>query len=132
MSKRNSNGSRNRTKGHNAEREYAKIFKNQGYNHCKTSRQASRLLDDSKVDLFGIPFNVQIKAGYPRGLNHANILYDMKNLLQQNFPEEDKVHSYPKLVIHHKNVGRGKRRNEFTQLVTMTFEDFLKIINNNG
>lgn len=128
-SKKNSRGKTNRNKGNNAERYYAKLFRDLGYEHCKTSRQASRLLDDCKVDLFGIPFNVQIKAGYARGLNHSNILYEMKTELNNNFPADDKLHSYPKLVLHHKNVGQGKRRNEFTQLVTMTLEDFLKITN---
>lgn len=67
-------GARSRRKGHEAERQYAKEFRNLGYKHCKTSREGSRLLDSAGIDLIFIPFNVQIKAGKQRGLNPINEL----------------------------------------------------------
>jgi len=114
----------NRRKGHNAERHYRKIFE-EIFGYCKTSREASKLLDDCLVDLFGIPLNVQIKCGKQRGLNPTLVLRDMKIALKKHFPNNLK---YPKIVIHKKDVGRGRKRDEYDELVTMSFEDFKMLI----
>ena len=63
-----------KVKGSNAERLYAAEFRNLGFSFCKTSRQANRKLDDAGVDLCFLPFNVQIKAGYKKGLNGNKVL----------------------------------------------------------
>lgn len=122
----------NRTKGHNAERFYANIFREMGYIYCKTTRESSKLLDNCKVDLDGIPFSIQIKAGTQKGLNASKIFFEMEEALKKNFPPEDIIHTKPKILIHHKQGIKGKSRNEFDNLVMMTFETFKKIINNNG
>ena len=57
-----SQGVKNRRKGHNAERRRAQMFRELGFDKCKTSREASRLLDNCKVDLAFVPYNVQMKA----------------------------------------------------------------------
>ena len=44
------------------------------------------------------------------------------------FPKENKEHDYPTILIHKKEVGKGKRRTEFDEVVIMTFSDFKKLI----
>lgn len=118
-----------RTMGHNAERYYAKLFRELGYTFCKTSRLASKLLDDSKIDLAFLPFNIQIKAGAQKGLNPTRELKLMADTCIENFPPTDSVHAQPKLVVHKKTVlPKGRKADEFDQIVTMTFEDFIKIL----
>lgn len=121
----------NRTKGHNAERLYAKIFRELGFSYCKTTRESSRLLDNCKIDLDGIPYAIQIKAGKQKALNASKIFFEMEETLNINFPKEDIIHTKPKILIHHKQGIKGKPRNEFDNLVIMTFETFKKIIKNN-
>lgn len=122
-------GKTNKRKGSDAERHYARIFRDQlGFTHCKTARMGSKLHDDAGIDLIFIPLNVQVKAGKQVGLNPAKELNYMKDKMTEYFPESSPEHSYPKLVIHRKEVGQGKKRSEFDELVTLTFEDFLKLI----
>jgi len=122
----------NRTKGHAGERLYAKEFKLLGYKLCVTSRYGSRQHDDSGIDLINIPFNVQVKVGKQKAMKpHLELKNIAKNILEK-FPEDHPVHDYPKLVIHRRECGRGKRRTEFDDTVTMSFEDFKRIIQNNG
>ena len=121
-------GKTNKRKGSDAERFYAGIFKSVGFTHCKTSRLGSKLHDNAGIDLIFLPFNVQIKAGKQAGLNTSRELLYMQERMKELFPSTSPEHSYPKLVIHKKEVGQGKKRTEFDEIVSMTFEDFLKII----
>lgn len=114
----------NRRKGHDAERHYKKIFE-EIFGYCKTSREASKLLDDCLVDLFGIPINVQIKCGKQRGLNPTLVLRDMRIALKKHFPDKEEL---PKIIIHKKDVGKGRKRDEYDELVTMSFEDFKTLL----
>lgn len=120
----------NRTKGHNAERDVAKTFREIGFDKCKTSREASRLHDNCKIDLCFIPFNVQVKAGFQRGLNPTNEFKDMEEAIKQNFPERYPEYDYPKVLIHKKQVGKGKKRTKYDDLVILPLEDFINIIKN--
>lgn len=122
-------GSRNRTKGHNAERYYAKIFKDLGYSHCVTSRYGSRLHDDAGIDLINLPINVQIKAGSQRGMNVGQTLKEIKERLSKMFPENSVENTEPLILIHRKDVSRGKKREDTDDIVSMTFDDFLKLFN---
>jgi hypothetical protein len=110
----------NRTKGHSAERLYALKFR-ELFPKCQTSRYASRMMDDAGVDLVGLPMLVQIKAGLQKGMKPHEVLKNIKD----NLPDESK----PKVLIHHKEGAKGKKRDEFSSLVTMTFEDFFHLIN---
>jgi len=122
------NGKRNRTLGHNAERHYATEFRELGYLHCVTSRQGSRLHDDSGIDLIYIPFNVQVKAGAQRGLNPIKVLKEMEEKIKERFPTDDQVHKYPNLVILRKAVGQGTKRTKYDEVVIISFEDFKQFI----
>lgn len=127
--KRKSYGKTNKRKGSDAERYYAKIFREVGFTHCKTSRLGSKLLDDAGIDLMFLPFNVQIKAGKQVGLNPSKELRYMQDRMVELFPSTSQEHKFPKLVIHKKEVGPGNRRSEFDEIVSMSFTDFLNIIN---
>lgn len=120
---------RNRTKGHDAERLYAQKFRELGYEFCETSRYASRKHDDCKIDLVGIPFNAQIKAGAQRGMNLSKVLTDMTDAVAGNFPDDANEHKYINFVIWRKDVGKGKKRTQQHDLVTMTWEHFERLIN---
>jgi len=121
-------GSTNRRKGHNAERNTAQEFRDIGYTFCKTSRQASRLLDDAKVDLAFIPFNVQIKAGKQKGFNAIKELKSMEEAIKKLFPPEDAIHTNPNIVLLRKEVGKGVKRTIYDDVITMAFEDFKQLI----
>lgn len=123
-----SKGRTNKRKGSNAERFYAKAFKSLGFSHCVTSRFGSRQHDDAGIDLINLPFNVQIKAGKHKGMNISAVLSDIKSRFPRMFPKTASEHDMPLILIHRKDVGRGKRRGEFDDIVSMSFEDFKKII----
>lgn len=126
-------GKTNKRKGSSAERHYAIIFRDElGFKHCKTARMGSKLHDDAGIDLIFIPYNIQIKAGKQVGLNFGRELNYMKDRMKELFPETSLEHSYPRLVIHKKEVGAGKRRTDEDELVCMTFADFCRIIKVQG
>ena len=98
----------NRTAGHTFERITAQFFKSLGFPFTKTSRYASRLLDDQKIDLANThPFQVQCK--YTQSINAHKVLSEMPDT-------EDKIN----LLFH-------KKKNQGT-LVTMAQEDFQTLI----
>ena len=122
----------NRTKGHNGERIYCNLFKDMGYTFCKTSRQASRLLDDAGIDLAFIPYNVQLKTGFHKALNPIALLKNMREKIVEFFPPEDVVHFNPCIVIHRNQIGPGKKRVPNDDLVFMkptTFRDLYTLNN---
>ena len=124
----------NKRKGSNAEREYAKRFREAGFENCITSRLGSRLYDNSGIDLMNIPFNVQIKAGIQRGINYSKELQYVKDQINHNFDLSDEVNNKPILLIHKKPKLEGKRnRSEFDELIIMSVTDFFKyfVVNQN-
>lgn len=114
-------GKKNRNKGHNAERKRAKTFQDLGYTFCKTSRAASRVLDNCKVDLANIPYNVQIKS-VVSGINYQNIFEDIGVLLKENFPPTDPLHTFPSIIIH----DRGRKDSQ--KQVIMKEKDFFELL----
>jgi hypothetical protein len=120
-------GVRNRNVGHNLERRVASKFRDLGYKFAKTSRQASRLLDDSKVDIAFVPFLVQCKKGYKKGLNYTNIILETKECIKKNFPPDDKVHEYPCIIIHDKD---KKPEEKLVVMEETTFWELIKSNNN--
>lgn len=113
-----------RTKGHNAEREFAKRFRELGFTFCKTARLASQLTDYSDVDLWGLPLNVQIKSGYEKARPKADeIFIGMKESLKKYFPPGDQVHNLPKVLIHKLDSRHPER-----ELVIMTWEDWVEFL----
>lgn len=123
-------GKANKRKGSNAERHYAKIFREElGFKYCKTSRLASKLHDSAGIDLMFIPFNIQVKAGYKTGLNYSKELKYLEEKMKELFPPTSQEFNYPKILIHKKDKEKGKKlRSEYEEIVSMTFEDFKKIV----
>lgn len=122
-------GKTNKRKGSDAERYYAKIFREElGFSHCKTARLGSKLHDDAGIDLIFIPLNIQVKAGKQAGLNVSKELENMQNKMIEFFPSTSLEHSYPKIVIHKKEAGTGRRRTEFDEIVSMSFKDFKTLL----
>ena len=123
-------GKTNRNKGLNAERYYAKQFREIGYADCITSRDGSRRLDGLKIDLLNIPFNAQIKAGKQTGLNPVRVLKEMDELIHRNLKESEPEFHRPNIVIVRKEVGIGNRRTKYDEFVVLSFTDFKKLISN--
>ncbi len=98
-----SKGSRNRNAGHSWEREIAKNFRDIGYERCKTSREASKLLDNCKVDHWGIPYNIQAKNGYTKGLDYQSILDEISSLLKKEYPSRVK---FPTIIVHKRKTSK--------------------------
>ena len=114
--------SNNKKRGCDAERKYAKMFREEfGQTKCKTTREASRLLDSCKIDLVNTGFNIQIKKGYlkarPKG---EEIFSDMESLLLEHYPVGDVLHNLPKVLIH--------EMDSKNTLVTMPLKDWKKLI----
>lgn len=119
-------GATNKRKGSDAERLYAKKFRELGYDFCKTSRFVSKAHDNSKIDLMYIPFNVQIKAGVQKGLNAGKELMSMKSMMETMFPSTDEVFTKPCILIHYCQVGPGRRREAEHEKVFMSHQQFLE------
>ena len=116
---------KSRTKGHNLERLIASIFRDRlQFQFAKTSRAASRLLDNCKIDIWGIPFNIQCKSGYDKSRPKYEKLYnEALVLLKDNYPPSDPVHNYPYVLIHKIN---ERTKGRFTW--TFRHEDILDIL----
>lgn len=120
-------GKRNRRKGHDLERELARIFRELGYEHARTSREESRLMDDCGIDIVNVPFLVQAKAGYEnRQPNFSKIYNNIKEKIGEKFPKEHPIHNMPIVLIWKKN-GRGDENYTWT----ICHKDMLKLLNKN-
>lgn len=118
----------NRNKGNRAEVEYMNKFKELGYQNCVTSRYGGKLYDDTGIDLMNIPLNVQIKAGKQRGLKPDEILKDLDEKVINNFGQDSSEASKINVLIHKREVGRGKKRTKYDDLIIMSFDDFKEFI----
>lgn len=97
-----------KNKGSQYEQKIARELRELGFEKCLTSRLASKLLDDMKVDFVCTdPFNIQAKA-VEKGLVYHTVLQEM--------PEGSNYN-----VIFHK-------KNRKPELVVMLKEDFYEII----
>lgn len=120
-----------RNKGNNAERKYAKIFRDAGWEEAKTMRYVSKLKDDRKIDLHAVPVNMQIKAGAQKGLNLRQALKEIKEAVKKlpsHFPE----HQFHAAVLHDKGAtlvpGKRWESTEFDAIVSMTFKDYFALL----
>lgn len=94
-------GSRNRTKGHDLERFVATLWRSLGFEHCITTRNGSKKLDDCGIDLMFIPFNIQCKSGYEKRRPKYDVEYsNTRGKLEESFPPEELVHKKPYVLVH--------------------------------
>lgn len=108
---------RNRTAGHNWERECVRIFKDLGWEECISSRWESKRRDDSGVDLmYTDPYNVQCKTN-SQSLNTHKILSEMPN-------EESRIN----IIMERRTEKRGNKFFKVGDYVHLKLEDFLSLI----
>ena len=121
-------GKTNRNKGHNYERDLVKLFKNLGYTHARTSRQASRLYDDSGIDLWGIDFLVQAKNGYEKTRIKPDVEFrKMSERVKENFPPNSPEHHLPKILFN--KLDGYKKENH---IVSMQYDEFCILLAKNS
>jgi len=98
------NGKRNRTKGHDLERDCASLFRNLGFSFAKTTRAESKTLDDAGVDIANIPFLVQCKAGYDdRYPRFPEIYKGIRENIKKAYPKDSPLQELPVILIHKPN-----------------------------
>ena len=117
-------GATNKRKGSNAERYYMGKFKELGFDFCRTSREASKLHDNAKIDLVFIPYNIQIKAGKQASMNPGKELYALSTEIKKLFPPGHEVHDKSLVLIHYEEVGRGNKRLPIHEKVYMSLEQY--------
>lgn len=112
-------------KGNNYERYLAQFFRKE-LNHplCKTSRMASRLMDDCGIDLVMIPYLVSAKKGYMKNRPKPDEIFrNIRKKLLESFPSDDSIHRMPMFLFHMID-GYSKENH----IVSMPFEHFAEII----
>jgi len=115
---------KNKVKGNTYERFLAQIYRAMGFSFTKTSRQASRLYDDSGFDLWGIPYLLQAKSGYQASrIKPDKEFKNMEENLKLNFPPNAPEHKFIKVVFN--KLDGYKKENH---LVTFQFDDIIKIL----
>jgi Holliday junction resolvase len=108
-------GKRNRTAGQNFERKVAKDLRELGYTAVRTSREASRLLDNAKVDLAGIKLKMQLKY-VKTSINYVKLLSEIQESVEQLIPSRK---DYPTIILH---------KREKNTLAIMSLEDLYVIL----
>jgi hypothetical protein len=86
--------------GHNYERKIVKELKELGFALAATTRATSKIMDDAKIDINGIPYNIQCKA-VRTGLNVFTVLDDMDECIPKMVPDRD---VYINVVFHKKEI----------------------------
>lgn len=100
------------------------MFRAIGFGFCKTSRQASRLYDDTGIDLWGIPFLIQAKNGYVKSRIKPDVEFrKMEENLKKNFPPGSSEHNLPKFVFN--KLDGYKRENH---LVTAEYDTMVEML----
>jgi len=112
---------RNRTAGHNYERQVVNELKNMGFNMV-TARSESRRADNAGIDVYDLdgvfPFYIQNKVykGYPK----------LHELINNNRPIRWKDKNI--IVFHKKVTKRGSRFYTDDEFVSMRKDDFYDLI----
>lgn len=102
---------KNREKGHRLERETVNIYKDIGFSHSRTAREASRLYDNCGIDVWGACDLIQCKDVLA-AINYSELLDQMDILIKENFPEDAKEHTMPRVVRHIRRRKKQKTVNE--------------------
>ena len=116
-----------RRRGHEWERELASIFRDY-YPECRTSREAYKLYDVAGIDLHNTGnIAIQAKVGKQAGINYSAVLKNMHEKTHELFPN-GRERTFKKVIIHKKNIPRGKMRNDEDTLVIMSLNTFLSFL----
>ena len=109
-------GMKSRRKGHDYERQIRREYRELGWSNCETSRFASKMMDDRKIDLVNTkPFAVQCKSLINNPSYHKifkemeadrddyKIIYHKrKNDGEYVIMEKDDFHELVEMLIYHK------------------------------
>lgn len=101
--------------GHDYERKVVKELRDLGFTKATTSRSSSRIMDDAKIDINGVTYNIQCKA-VRSGLNVFSVLDDMEAAIPKLVPEREE---YVNVVFHKK---------ERREVVVLRKEDWYLIV----
>jgi Holliday junction resolvase len=101
--------------GHNYERKIVIELRNLGFERALTTRMASKIMDDAKIDIYGVDYNIQCKS-VRTGLNVFEVLASMEKAIPKMVPERE---NFINLVFHKK---------EAEEVVVLRKEDFYLII----
>lgn len=101
--------------GHNYERKIAKELRDLGFPRAATSRATSRIMDDAKIDINGVSYNIQCKA-VRTGLNVFLVLDEMEKAIPNLVPEREQFIN----VVFHKKEG--------DEIVVLRKEDWYLIV----
>jgi hypothetical protein len=101
--------------GHNYERKIVKELRDLGFTKATTTRASSRVMDDAKIDINGVTYNIQCKA-VRTGLNVFTVLDEMETAIPKLVPERE---IYVNLVFHKK---------EGDEVVVLRKEDWYLIL----
>ena len=122
---------KNKIKGNTLEQNVCKDLRDV-YPFVKTARYGSRMADDSKIDIIGVPFLIQCKSGYnkPR-LKYEELFLENQALIKVHFPPHHVVHKLPYILINKLNrVAGGKKQQPEMFQVTIQYDFFLELIRN--
>lgn len=121
-----------RRKGHNFERKIAKVIRESlGHEKCRTTRSSSRMLDACGIDLIGTNMLWQCKSGYTTRRPRFEEEYEyIKSNLLKNFDKNHAIQNYPVVLAYELNVGAGHKKGPQHTQVTMTLDDFIKLMLN--
>ena len=95
---------RNKARGSDCERLFARVFRDLGFIFCETTRLMSKGLDNCKIDLVHLPWNVQIKGGVQKGMIPSKVFLQIEETLKKQFPPTSEHHSKPLVLIHRKKI----------------------------
>ena len=118
----------NRKKGHDLERQVSKDLR-ELFPFTKTSRNSSKLLDDTGIDIVFVPFKIQCKRGYNKVRPKFETL--KQEVIERsiaNFPKEHVIHQLPFVLIHKLDSEKRNSQNHFQ--VTMDYNYFLWLLKN--
>lgn len=102
---------KNREKGHRFERETVSLYRDIGFPHAKTSREASRLYDNCGIDVWGACDLMQCKDVLA-SINYSDLFDSMDALLLKNFPSNAPEHNMPRVIRHVRRRKKQKTKNE--------------------
>lgn len=122
LPKKDGRGASARRKGHAAERSIASELRELGWSHAATTRATSRQLDNAKVDVNFVPFNIQSKAVKQdlKFSDYVKLLDEVKQGLLSLPPELLYRLAYPSMIFHKKDRETlvVMRKHDFYHLLT--------------
>lgn len=94
-------GKRNRTKGHNLERDIASALRTIGYEFARTTRSESKTLDDCGVDISNVPYLIQCKSGYDnRYPRYPEIHNSVRQNISEKYDKNSLLRMFPVVLVH--------------------------------